>query len=177
MKNYRPLNENEQICLCEFIRLFVPVARTAAHPMLRDLARRQIALTLWRWTADAVETGENVLRQNAYKYNVEYHPATSDAIKLIAVGDTRNLRHEHVVPRMWLARRIVDGDFSVGQIHGLLTRCCRAVIVTTAEDRLLRPRNAMPDEWSLEVGNPYERYILSKLISRVQNLPAEWQSA
>lgn len=72
---YRHLNQEERLELCRFIREYVPVARDKAKPFWK-FARWQISLLLWRWTADAYCTRENVIRPDAIKYDVEMLPAT-----------------------------------------------------------------------------------------------------
>ncbi len=158
---YRPLNAIERRYLCSFIRALVPVARDSSHPM-RELARKQIALTLWRWTADAVRTDTGIVKQDAHKYNTTVHAATRDAIADSASGGA-GLRHEHVVPRIVLADQIITLDLQENDIFVLLTRFCVAAIVTVAEDRRLRPKNAMPSGWSWNGGDPYARYAYSNL--------------
>ena len=96
---------------------------------------------------------------DALKYDVTVHRSTREAAR---VG-IRGLRHEHVVPRTLLARRIIEGDLDVTAIAGLLTRCCRAAIVTSEQDALIRPRDAMPDVWDWDTGDPYARYAHSKM--------------
>jgi hypothetical protein len=158
---YRILGMRERRYLCAFVRILVPVARDAEHPM-SDLARREIALVMWRWTADAVDKSTGVVKQDAFKYNVRVHVATKNARTAAAVGSAV-LRHEHVVPRGELARRIIDRDLDENAIYDFLDRLCIPAIVTVDEDRRLQPRNRMPVGWDWNSGDPYERYRRSEL--------------
>jgi acetyl-CoA acetyltransferase len=132
---------------------------------MRELARREVALTLWRWTADAVLSSSGAVKQDAYKYNTNVHTATKSAKAARAAGSA-GLRHEHAVPRVVLARRIVDDDLSTEAIFELLDKFCVAVIVTAEEDRRLRPRNEMPPDWSW--GDRYARYVHSNLYDELE---------
>ena len=133
--------------------MLVPVARDQRHPM-RALARREIALAMWRWTADAFDTRENLVRQDAFKYNVKVHPATRAAREVAELGSA-GLRHEHAVPRQFLADRIIELDPDPQGILGLLEKWCKAVVVTEEEERRVLPKSGMPDGWSWETGSPY----------------------
>jgi hypothetical protein len=117
---------------------------------------------MWRWTADGVDVESGRVVMDALKYDVTVHRSTREAREAARVG-IRGLRHEHVVPRTLLARRIIEGDLDVTAIAALLTRCCRAVIVTREQDALIRPRDAMPDIWDWDSGDPYARYVHSKI--------------
>jgi hypothetical protein len=154
---YRPLNEKEQHYICQFIRILVPIARDDNHPM-RDIARWQIALTMWRWTADAVDTRSGSVKGDAFKYNVGFHSHTRKACEAARAG-SGGLRHEHVVPRAFLADEIIRHDMSAEDIHKFLHTWCRVVIVTKDEDDQIRPRARMPDGWGFITGDLYQRYI------------------
>jgi hypothetical protein len=132
---------------------------------MTDLAREQIAVTMWRWTADAVDTEKRVVKKDAYKYDFDIHAATKSAK---ATKTKKGLRHEHAVPRMVLARLIIDLDLPVDGIFKLLDRLCVAVVVTRAEDLKLKPRNKMPDGWKWENGDPYERYKFSGIFDELE---------
>ncbi len=132
-QRYGILGRRERRYLCSFVRILVPVARDAEHPM-SDLARREIALVMWRWTADAVDKSTGVVKQDAFKYNVHVHVASKNA-RTSAALESAGLRHEHVVPRGELARRIIDRDLEENAIYDLLDRLCIPAIVTADEDR------------------------------------------
>jgi hypothetical protein len=131
---------------------------------MRGLAQWLIAIAMWRWTADGVDKETGRVVRDALKYDVSVHGATKEAREATSV---RGLRHEHIVPRALLARRIIDEDLNTTAIVVLLTRCCRAVIVTREQDKVLRPREAMPPAWDWEVGDPYARYVHSNLLIEV----------
>jgi hypothetical protein len=158
---YRPLNATERKYLCWFIRALVPIARDSHHPM-RDLARREISMTMWRWTADAYHIPTGKVKQDAFKYNPLVHAITKSAKTEFLVGSPK-LRHEHAVPRMALTKRIVEHDLDEDGIYGLLERLCVAVIVTVREDRKLKPKDKMPSNWDWNEGHPYQRYVDSGL--------------
>lgn len=158
---FRPLRAKERRYLSTFIRTLVPVVRDAEHPM-RELARKEIALTMWRWTADGFHIPSRVVKQDAFKYNVHIHTATKNA-KAAAAAGSANLRHEHAVPRMELTRYIVKHNMDEEGIFRVLERLCVAVIVTADEERKVRPKNTMPPSWDWLTGNPYERYVYSRL--------------
>lgn len=160
MSKYRPLGEKEQRHLARFIRFLVPVARDGNHP-LSHMARRQIAVWLWRWTADAVDD-EGIVKQDTFKYNVDVHAATPAAREAQRAGSA-GLRHEHAVPRMVLARRIIDENLEEDEILSFLRRYCVAVVVTKDEDSRLKPKNEMPRDWDWQTGHCYARYEFSKI--------------
>ena len=161
---YRHLKQDERIELCRFIRSYVPVAKDKTKPFWK-FARWQISLLLWRWTADAYCTRENVIRPDAIKYDVEMLPATTRAREL-RKKSIRGLRHEHTVPRILLAERIIENDLCANQIYLLLTRHCRAVIVTLEEDQQLSKhgKKSMASDWDWEIGCPYARYKAAGLL-------------
>ncbi|MCW1913002.1 hypothetical protein OJ996_05435 [Luteolibacter sp. GHJ8] len=161
---YRHLNQEERMELCRFIRRYVPIANDTKNAF-RKFARWQISLLLWRWTADAYCRHEGVIRPDAIKYDVEMLPATKNAREL-RKKSIRGLRHEHTVPRIALAQRIIDSDLCVDGIYALLTRHCRAVIVTLEEDQILSKhgKKSMGGEWEWETGCPYARYKSAGLL-------------
>jgi hypothetical protein len=161
---YRHLDQHERMELCRFIRSYVPVAKDEKNAF-RKFARWQISLLLWRWTADAYCTRENVIRPDAIKYDVEMLPATQKA-RALRKKSIRGLRHEHTVPRIALAQRIIDNDLGIAEIYKLLTRHCRAVIVTLEEDQLLSKhgKKSMESDWNWETGCPYARYKAAGLL-------------
>jgi hypothetical protein len=140
---------------------------------MRDVARREISLAMWRWTADGVNIETGIVKRDALKYNVRVHPASREAISTQVSGGGQELRHEHAVPRIFLAKRIIELDLDVAAIQSLLKRFCRAVIVTRSEDKDLKPRNRMPNDWKWEGGDPYARYVTSKLRDKLENVPSE----
>ena len=77
-KSLRPLNKLEQRYICQFIRILIPIARDDHHSM-RGIARWQIALAMWRWTADAVDIRSGKVRKDAFKYNVDFRRHTQGA--------------------------------------------------------------------------------------------------
>ncbi len=169
---YRHLDQHERMELCRFIRAYVPVADDPKNPFWK-FARWQISLLLWRWTADAYCTRDKVIRPDAIKYDVEMLPATRKARQL-RKQSIRGLRHEHTVPRIALAQRIIDNDFGIDEIYALLTRHCRAVIVTLEEDQLLSKhgKKSMGPEWEWETGCPYARYKAAGLLEVI-----DWKGA
>jgi hypothetical protein len=173
-KLYRPLNSTERRYLCSFIRALVPVARDAVHPM-SELARKEIALTMWRWTADAVHVPSGIVKPDKFKYNIEVHAATKSARSVASKGP-RGLRHEHAVPRMELAKQIIDNNLDEVAIYTLLDRLCIPVIVTEAEDLRLFPKNTMPAGWDWIRGDPYARYAGSGLKQDLV-LPPPWDGS
>lgn len=152
---YRPLSTKEKLLLIHFLRSLVPVARDRTHPF-RRLARAQISTSLWRWTADAYCVRSNAIKQDARKYDDKRLPVTPAARELRKTT-VSGLRHEHVVPRIMIADRIIENDLRVSDIYRLLSRYCHAVIVTRAEDTMLSKRS-MPAGWSWESGCPFGRY-------------------
>ena len=164
---YRDLNTEERLQICEFIRSHVPLAQDDKHAF-RRFARWQISLLLWRWTADAFCLRKKVIQPDAAKYNVALLPATLNARKLRA-NSIRGLRHEHTVPRIVLTDLIIEGDLDVDQIYDLLTRHCRAVIVTLEEDQELSKhgKKTMGSDWERETGCPYARYKAAGLLDQI----------
>jgi hypothetical protein len=158
VKRYRPLERAEHQYIAQYVRSLLAVARDPAHPMSR-LAQWQIALAMWRWTADGVDIPSGRVVKDALKYSTVVHPSTQAARAQIS---TRGLRHEHVVPRVVLARRIIDQDLDHNGIVELLTRFCRAAILTSEEDRRLLPKKEMPPGWTWE-DDPFARYVYSKI--------------
>src|SRR5580698_501835 len=142
MEKYRDLKSTERMYICLFICALVPVARDQRHPM-RKLARREIARSLWRWTADAVEIKSGAVKQDGFKYDCRVHPHTIEASK----AQRKERRHEHAVPRMLLADRIIDTNLNEEGVFKLLERFCRAVVVTKEQDSRLKPRHKMPEGW------------------------------
>jgi hypothetical protein len=106
---YRPLGPAEHRYIAEYIHALVPAARQSDHPM-QDLARWLIAIAMWRWTADGVNEAGRVIK-DALKYDLTVHRATR-AAREAAVTSTAGLRHEHIVPRDLLARRIITGNLT-----------------------------------------------------------------
>lgn len=157
VERYRSLADREKRYLAQFIRGLVPIARDISHPM-RALARKQISMTMWRWTADAFDTAKGLVVQDAYKYNVAIHP-TTDAAVLAHSNGAANLRHEHIVPRSFLTDAILRDDMSEDAILQFLQMFCHAAIVTASEDKLeIRPRNSMPSGWICDQGDILARY-------------------
>jgi hypothetical protein len=136
---------------------------------MRNWALGQISGILWCWTAAGVDAKHGVLKSDALKYNVDLNRATLDAIRIRRTGSIKDLRHEHVVPRNYIAKHIVDDDIAnVAAIADLLTNFCIAVIVTKAEDRKLRPRDSMPESWEWKTGDVFARYRNSGLYEHIQ---------
>lgn len=152
---YRHLNEQERLQICQFIRSHVPLTRNKDHAF-RQFARWQVSLLLWRWTADAYCTRQKVIRPDAIKYDLQMLPATHSARESRRIAK-KGLRHEHTVPRMVLAKRIIENDLTMEKIYELLIRHCRAVVVTKEEDQLLSKHGlkSMPAGGEWETGCPY----------------------
>jgi hypothetical protein len=153
---YRRLNDQEQTYICQIIHSLLPVARDATHPM-REIARWFITQGMWRWTADGVDLQTGVATVEAIKYSVVHYPATATA-QAVAQAGSGGLRHEHAVPIGVLACRIIEQNPDIQGIQTLLRNFCKVAIVTKEEDKLLKPRSAMPDGWNWGDGNPYQRY-------------------
>ena len=133
-KSLRPLNKLEQRYICQFIRILIPIARDDHHSM-RGIARWQIALAMWRWTADAVDIRSGKVRKDAFKYNVDFRRHTQGARDALAASTSaKGLRHEHMVPRSILADEIMKRDMDENNIYHFLCKWCHAVIVTKKED-------------------------------------------
>lgn len=153
---YRPLGKEEQRFLCEYIAKLVPTARDQkGHPM-SEVALYLMSMAMWRWTADGVGPGHKA-KLDALKYDYTRLPSTRNARHLIGKG-LPGARHEHVVPRMYLARLIRDEAMSTNEIERLLRRVCRATIITKEQDASVRPRNSMPKGWCWKDGDIYARY-------------------
>ena len=165
----RRLNEDEQRHICRFIRLLVTFARDNRHPM-REVARLQIAYSLWHWTADAVDTETGAVVWDGIKHDVDFL-FSSLAASWVAedARDARagrrlyekyvlGLRHEHVVPRTLLAQRMIEEDMELDCIYAFLSVSCKAVILTKEEYDLIQPRDRMPAGWNWGE-NLYQRYI------------------
>ena len=63
---------------------------------------------------------------------------------------TNFLRHEHAVPLIYLAEKILlakDPSTSIDEILILIKRYGRVVIIERVEDRELSFKNTMPDNW------------------------------
>ena len=158
--NLLPLTEKEQRCICDFIRMLIPIARDNTNPMCK-IAKRNIALTLWNWTADAVDAVTGQIHANGNKYNVKVLRHTKAAL-MIRRGE-KGLRHEHVIPRSVLADEIVTCNMSAEAIFTFLSKWCDAVIVTKKEDAGLKPKDAMPAGWTFKTGKRDQRYIDAKM--------------
>jgi hypothetical protein len=165
---YRSLNKEERLFLCELVRGLVPVARDGSHSM-RKIARGQISLMMWRWTADGVCLRSNVARQDAIKYDVSLLPATAKACEIALVTD-RGLRHEHVVPRIRLADRIIEENMAVPEMYRFLLRHCAAVMVTKEEDLFLS-KKTMPPNWEWDKSCIYQRYRDAQLYGEIKWAP------
>lgn len=153
-----PINDEVRGYLVQFISSLISVAARNDHPM-RSLARREISLTLWRWTADGMRNGE--VKADALKYDVECNYATFDAIHARKEGGS-GLRHEHVVPRVVLADRIISEKISGDLLYDFLIKYCQAAIVTKAEEVRIKPRCCMPQGWGWH-SDPFQRYIDAEL--------------
>jgi len=155
---YQRLALEQQHKICEFIESLVKLANDEQHPLC-EFARTEIGLVLWRWTADAFHERERVVKRGVFKYDVNVHPATREAReKKKRTDNNKGLRHEHVVPRGFIARRIIELRLDAAEIWPLLDRFCKAVIVTDNEDKLLKPKKEMPESWDWTSGDPYARY-------------------
>lgn len=157
MRQYRLLNSAERMYIVSFIHRMARVARDQCHPM-REIARVGINKALWRWTADGVDLATGCVKYDVLKYDVEFLPFTRAARQHLATVGTRGLRHEHIVPRDMLARRIIECGMDMAAITMLLDRHCIGAIITAEEDRRLYPRKAMPAGWAWETDDPWARY-------------------
>jgi len=167
---HRPLNIRERLHLCSFIRLLVPVARDQMHPM-RKLARAQVSHLMWRWTADGTCLKTGVVCPDVLKYDVRQLPCTA-AAREIAATTIKELRHEHVVPRILLTDQIIERDMTLRAIFKFLTRFCKPVIVTKEEDVCLS-RSKMPPGWTWNEGCAYARYRDANLYGTIINFQCE----
>lgn len=176
MNKYRLLNQEEKEYFCKFIKLMMPFAQDKKHPMTK-LAKKQISTTMWYWTADAIDILTGIVKRDAIKYNIEFIPATKNAIVFAHQKKWSELRHEHVVPRIVLTNYILENNLNIEEIYSFLTRNCRAIIVTKQEDTILKSlgfNKTMPPNWCSQTGSPYARYEFSNLISDVKNLPNDY---
>ncbi len=152
-----PLGEEEKSWLAELIWKLRLTARNIGNPM-RRVARREISLWMWHWTADGIDPQQQLVGVNAIKYNFELLPHTTHAHLAMEGGHSKLLRHEHCIPRTYFADYLIQHEFgSVAEMQMCLENYCRAVIVTKSEDaRLLRDR--MPDGWNWQEGHIFARY-------------------
>ena len=167
---HRPLNVRERLHLCSFMRLLVPIARDHGHPM-RKLARAQISILMWRWTADGTSLKTGAVCPDVLKYDVRQLPCTA-AAGVIAATTIKDLRHEHIVPRILLTDHIIEQDMTQRSIFKFLTRFCKSVIVTKEEDVILS-RSNMPTGWTWEEGCVYARYRIANLYEVIENPQCE----
>lgn len=152
-----PLGAREKRWLAELIWQLRPTARNMGDPM-RRVARREISLCMWHWTADGIDQQAHLVGVNAIKYNFELLPYTTGAHLAMEAGHFSLLRHEHSVPRTYFADYLIEHEFgSVAEVQICMENYCRAVIVTKREDALLL-RDRMPDGWSWQEGHVYARY-------------------
>lgn len=154
-KAFRSLGTDERTFLCKHIASLVPIARKERHPM-HEIALYMMSMALWRWTADGVGP-ERVVKRDAMKYDTARLPITKAARSLL-MKKRPGARHEHVVPRIYLARLIRDENMSAAQIERLLRRLCLATVITKEQDRGVKPRDSMPEGWNWRTGDPYARY-------------------
>ena len=73
----------------------------------------------------------------------------------------RNLRHEHVVPRVVVTELLLEdrrvGEVRPDEVFKILTKYCIGCVLTLDEDRLLSPLNReMPEPWNGD--SPWDRY-------------------
>ncbi len=167
--SYRRLNSKEKFYLCEFIRPLIPIARDDSHCM-RVSARGQISNMMWRWTADGFCEKQSAVKWDSIKYNNKLLPATKAAIQRAEeTKKNRGLIHEHVVPRMLLAKKIISEDLKTAEIYEFLTRYCTAVIVTKEEDSRLS-KSMMPDDWEWNRDCVFARYRHSLIFDSIIGL-------
>lgn len=81
MNKYRLLTHEEKEYFCKFIKILMPFAQDKKHIMTK-LAKEQISTTMWYWTADAVEISTGVVKRDAIKYDIDFIPASKDAVIL-----------------------------------------------------------------------------------------------
>ena len=73
----------------------------------------------------------------------------------------RNLRHEHVVPRVVVTELLLEarraGEVPPQEVFNIFTKHCIGCVLTRDEDRMLAPLNrAMPEGWNRD--DPWARY-------------------
>lgn len=125
---------------------------------MRKIAERFISFVLWRWTADGVNE-DGVVTQDYWKYNVKNHASTRAAKELIKRSNAHTgLRHEHVVPRKVLIKRILEQKLCGEDLFVFLCVFCKAAIITKEEDSMLRPKSGMPAGWCWDENDIYVRY-------------------
>ncbi len=162
--DFEPLQPEHHEYIATYIARLLPDAGSSSHPM-QQFARHAISDALWRWTADGYNRKRRVVETNAFKYNFNHTPFTVSALNTWnanrAAGKDRvaGLRHEHSVPKKCLIEKLLTMAPEPQPIQELLSRLCKAVIVTTGDDALLtraKLRSSMPIEW--DGSDPYARY-------------------
>ena len=83
------------------------------------------------------------------------------------------MRHEHLIPRNDLKKRISEIKNSGNknykdEIYNLLTNYCLAVIVTKDENDLLNKEHLPSDFWELSNKNLLTRYMSSNSRNKIQ---------
>lgn len=165
-RSFLPLGQSEKQWLAEFIHRLLPVAADPQHPMSR-VATTQIGLTMWRWTADGINSVGHAV-PDSIKYDARLLPATRDAKQLLAQGKRKLVRHEHVVPRSLLTHRLIALQADALDTQEILERLCRAALVSVEENGRLRARS-MPPEWRWDSGDVWARYREVGLFELIDN--------
>ena len=172
---HRAFSDDEQLELAKVIRSLVPLAGNEGH-FLHKWARANIGGLLWCWTAGAISLRSGRVASDAFKYNVDIHPATQRATKMAGGKSNKGLRHEHVVPRNVLAKRIVADNMDEYRIVEFLRVFCRAVIIDKDDDNKFskgKLGKSMPKGWEWDPNDVYARYkkldLLDNLVWPTRN--------
>lgn len=153
---HRKLKGKEKEFLAESIAKWVPIARCDAHPF-RIMARREIRMLFWRWTADGVDVKTGAVMPDSLKYSEKFQLFSKKASKALHSRKGRKpLRHEHAVPRETLADHIIKQQMRVDEIVKFLNKFCRAVVVTHREHKKLGHQRK--EAWGFKTGNAFVRY-------------------
>lgn len=165
---WKPLGEQEKRDLCEWASAFAKRAGEANSPM-REVARHLLDSVLWFWTADAIDPSDGCVVRDAIKYDFEHLRYTQAALAQLRINQREHptrksrwkdgLQHEHVVPKGYLIRRVLEGDRDAESIHEILSRLCRAAIVTADEHDDLP---SLPEGWDEK--DPEIRYADNQLL-------------
>lgn len=148
------LPDSIKIVLAERIHSLIPHAKNKNDPLFK-FARTEIMSLLWRFTADGMKKG--YLARDAIKYKCTHIPYTQKAKAVLNSNETKGLRHEHAVPRKFIAEEIIKRNESPVEICSFIDQYCKAVLVTKEEDSRLKPKSSMPDSWDWN-DDIYQRY-------------------
>lgn len=167
-KTWKPLGGQEKRDLCEWASAFAKRAAASDSPM-RQVASHLLDSVFWFWTADAIDPCDGCVVRDAIKYDFEHLRYTQAALDQRQRNKSEHpsrssrwndgLQHEHIVPKEYLMKRILEGDHAAESIHEFLDRLCRAAIVTADEHSDLAE---LPEEWDEMV--PEVRYADNQLL-------------